>query len=1006
MKTKATLLLSICLFFFGKPNFAQSKVYLETGIVSNDEPSKNPTSNPEQFASAIYNGKYYVWLHFATIPTDNQKQILTKTGINFLDYLPDNTFIATIPVGYNFNSLFAFAVNGITNPIAAYKIANILFTPNKIPWANASNNTLKVSITIVDIEAEAAITYLRNKNISFINTTSSIKEIIEITANIESIKQIAQAPFVHFIEPVAADPVVEDFQALTNHRNNTVSTSDNWVGGKKLTGKGITVAVGDDGEIGPHIDFTGRILINASPTGPSNTHSDHVCGIVTGAGNYNPAIKGQAPGADLMVYDNYAPFSLFPGIYNTDKVRVVSHSLGQACNAGYDANARQSDILLRTYPNLMYVHSSGNSGGTNCGGLISFRTITGGYKAGKNVTTVGNLNKSDAIDGTSSNGPLKDGRIKPEVCAVGTSVNSTQPDNTFAVFGGTSMACPAVTGNYAILMEAYKLKYGVEANASLLKTILMNTADDLGNPGPDFTYGYGRINLRRAVNCIEEGRFLSDDISTGVTKTHSITIPANVSSVKMMLYWCDKEGSTGAAKSLVNNLDATVVSSDASISLPWKLVLGSAPTEVECGNPAIKEADSINNMEQVEIDAPAAGTYTFKVKGTSIPVGPQKYYITYEFLFANEIVVTNPMGGESFSPSESQRLRWDAVGNAGTFAIDYSSNGGTTWVPIATATSISGGQRFFDWTVPSTFRTNQGRIRVTRGAFSDVSDTNFISIGVPTINRFDTICQNSTKITWNTVSGATGYDIFMLGAKYMEQVGSTTATNFTVNNMPVDTNWFSVRAKIGAVRSNGRRGIAKKHFNTAVGTCLVPVKLVSFKAFKKDNAVLLKWIVALEDNVDGYEVEKCASSSFDNTILVANVKANNQPFNQEYSIIDSKIFESGLWFYRLKIKEKNLIRYSNVEEILIDNKVKTFAIYPNPAKQFINVISNKAIKNCVVKIYNQIGQEVVMSKKTSFEADEKLQIALENTQSGQYFIVIFDKTNNQTIYKESFSIMK
>src|SRR4030095_945077 len=103
------------------------------------------------------------------------------------------------------------------------------------------------------------------------------------------------------------------------------------------------------------------------------------------------------------------------------------------------------------------------------------------------------VDKEDKINGSSSGGPAKDGRLKPEICAVGTDVYSTQPNNTYGFNTGTSMACPGISGNFAMLIHAYRdLNGGSSPLSALIKATLMNTADDLGNAGPDYQYGYGR----------------------------------------------------------------------------------------------------------------------------------------------------------------------------------------------------------------------------------------------------------------------------------------------------------------------------------------------------------------------------------------------------------------------------------------------------------------------------------------------------------------------------------
>ena len=78
----------------------------------------------------------------------------------------------------------------------------------------------------------------------------------------------------------------------------------------------------DDGEIGPHIDYQGRIDQSAA-TNSSGNHGDHVGGTVMGAGNLDPNGKGMAHGAFLYVYgssnNNY--YSV-PGIYQNNDVAL------------------------------------------------------------------------------------------------------------------------------------------------------------------------------------------------------------------------------------------------------------------------------------------------------------------------------------------------------------------------------------------------------------------------------------------------------------------------------------------------------------------------------------------------------------------------------------------------------------------------------------------------------------------------------------------------------------
>jgi subtilisin family serine protease len=85
--------------------------------------------------------------------------------------------------------------------------------------------------------------------------------------------------------------------------------------------------------------------------------------------------------------------------------------------------------------------------------------------------------------------------IKPEVTAPGVAIRSTSRSGDYAIMSGTSMAAPHVAGAVAILRQ-----FNPEATPSEIKQALINSALDLGTPGEDNDYGWGLINIRRAID--------------------------------------------------------------------------------------------------------------------------------------------------------------------------------------------------------------------------------------------------------------------------------------------------------------------------------------------------------------------------------------------------------------------------------------------------------------------------------------------------------------------------
>ena len=82
----------------------------------------------------------------------------------------------------------------------------------------------------------------------------------------------------------------------------------------------------------------------------------------------------------------------------------------------------------------------------------------------------------------------------------------------------------------------------------------------------------------RAVKAIENNNFLSSSIEQNLSNTHNITVPSNTVQLKVMVYWHDKEGSTAAAKSLVNDINIQITDPSGQIFDPW--VLNTSPSAI------------------------------------------------------------------------------------------------------------------------------------------------------------------------------------------------------------------------------------------------------------------------------------------------------------------------------------------------------------------------------------------------------------------------------------------
>jgi PKD repeat protein len=421
-------------------------------------------------------------------------------------------------------------------------------------------------------------------------------------------------------------------------------------------------------------------------------------------------------------------------------------------------------------------------------------------------------------DNSSSQGPASDGRIKPDISANGWNQLSTAPNNTTQVGGGTSAACPGVAGITLQLIQAYKeLNAATDAPTSLIKAAMLNSAEDIGNPGPDYRFGWGRVNAYRAVKVLEDVTYFNATIAQGGTNTHTITVPAGAKQIRMMVYWHDQGGNPLAAVSLINDLDMTVTDPATANWNPW--ILDPTPVVANLTANATRGADHLNNMEQVTLDNPAAGTYTVTVNGFAVPQGPQEYYLVYE-IRGNDIAVTYPSGGEGFVPGEQEVIRWDAVKGQGNFTLEYSTDNGVVWNNISTTVNQNTLQ--YTWTVPNA-PTGEALIRVSQGAINGTHPSVFSIIGVPQNIAVDWVCVDSIRLTWNAVPNAAWYEISRLGTTYMDSVGTSLTNSFILGGTsPTQDYWFSVRA-VMPNGSKGRRALAIFRDGTGLVNCPLAV---------------------------------------------------------------------------------------------------------------------------------------------------------------------------------------
>ncbi|NOY36806.1 MAG: S8 family serine peptidase [Chlorobi bacterium] len=306
------------------------------------------------------------------------------------------------------------------------------------------------------------------------------------------------------------------------------------------TGKGITIAILDAGfyhaNALPAFDslFTGNQILGTYDfvSGDSEVYNDHAHGMYVLSllgGNIPGQLIGSAPGADYwllrsedalteyIIEEDY--WTMAAEFADSAGADIISSSLGyflfddSTQNHTYqDMNGRTTRVAraaaMAAARGIIVVASAGNEA------LSSWHYIISPADA-DSILAVGAVDSLNNVASFSSKGPSSDGRVKPDVSAMGVQDIIQGSSGTLVRGNGTSFSAPIISGLTACLWQAFP-----DAGALEIIETIKQSADHFNNPDndtgygtPDYLLAFSQLSSIRHLNPAKEAMVFPNPFS-------------------------------------------------------------------------------------------------------------------------------------------------------------------------------------------------------------------------------------------------------------------------------------------------------------------------------------------------------------------------------------------------------------------------------------------------------------------------------------------------------------
>ncbi len=598
-----------------------------------------------------------VVIQFNAPITGEQRAALGSAGVSLLSFLGNNAYFANLDAKLvrPMAAMRAASVASVRPIRAEWKLDELLQQGEIMPWTIVDNTNTADPVVAVYAMFHKDVSVVRGGELIAHHGGSVRAELRSVNAQVVELPFSAIAALAGEDDVQWIEPAMPQFSELND--SNRVITQVNEVQASpyNLDGSGVTAFIYDGARANPnHVDFSGRVT-GIDSTGFSS-HSTHVAATVGGDGTASGGtFRGMAPAVDILsagfewtgggvfLYENPGDIEADYGLAISMGADVANNSIGSntefngfpcSIQGNYGVTAAVIDEIARGSlgaPITIFWSAGNERGGNRCDveGFGDYYS-TAPPAGAKNHISIGALNSNnDSMTSFSSWGPTDDGRLKPDMCGPGCQIggdngvtSANNSNNGYTVFCGTSMSGPTAAGIGALVLQDFRVQFqGLpDPASSTMKVFLAHTAADLGNPGPDYQFGYGSIRVKDAVDFMRTGQFTEQMIGQGAVQTFTIDVDNGTPELKFTLSWNDPAGTPNVDPALVNNLDVRAIDPSGGIHHAWTL------DQFNPGTNAVRTGPNVrDNIEQVFVENPQAGEWVIEVIATNVPEGPQLY---------------------------------------------------------------------------------------------------------------------------------------------------------------------------------------------------------------------------------------------------------------------------------------------------------------------------------------------------------------------------------------------